>query len=224
LITPVNFFTFSGTSSGHPSASSYPFTVSGSSGHWSSGTGMPSLSGSGSGQPSGSIPATSGHWSAGSGTPSPSGSRSGQPLGSVPASCGHSSTLSNTPSPSLSGIGHPSGVLAGATGHRSISSVSPSPSLSTGRAGGGGGFLPPIPQVRPNSTSYQSGMSPAVCCGSMLSRRSTRRRSVSLSGILTPAPSVKLLSESSPSFSPSTQKLPPPITTNGVRYSVGACI
>src|SRR5678816_4915452 len=109
---------------------------------------MPSLSLSGSGQPSSSSKpslssGSSGHLSTRSGIPSPSRSRSswsGQPSWSsnpflVSGSLGHLSSLSRMPSRSLSGSGQPSSSSkssrsSGSSGHLSTSSLMPSPSRS----------------------------------------------------------------------------------------------
>src|SRR5213592_2596986 len=114
-MTPVNFLTAAGSSSGQPSSSLKPLRVSGSSGHLSLASGMPSLSLSGSGQPSASSkPSLSsgsfGHLSLTSGMPSLSLSGSGQPSSSSnpsrsSATVGHLSSLPRMPSPSGSGLG-----------------------------------------------------------------------------------------------------------------------
>src|SRR6478609_5332721 len=109
---------------------------------------MPSLSLSGSGQPSSSSKpslssGSSGHLSVLSWMPSPSRSRSsksGQPSSSskpffVSGSFGHLSSLSRIPSRSLSGSGQPSSSSksswsSGSSGHLSTSSLMPSPSRS----------------------------------------------------------------------------------------------
>src|SRR5262249_1632131 len=94
----------SGPVTGQPSFSAGP----GSSGHLSSGSGMPSLSRSG--QPSSStVPGSRGHRSSTLGMPSLSQSRSGQPSGPSPGSSGHLSRSSGTPSwsPSLITTGGP---------------------------------------------------------------------------------------------------------------------
>src|SRR3954468_22288276 len=114
-MTPVNFLTAAGSSSGQPSSSLKPLRVSASSGHLSLASGMPSLSLSGSGQPSASSnPSLSsgsfGHLSLMSGMPSLSLSTSGQPSSSSNPSrssgtVGHLSSLPRMPSPSGSGLG-----------------------------------------------------------------------------------------------------------------------
>src|SRR5215468_6858877 len=84
-VTPAmrgGFFGAAGGVSGQPSASSKPFLVSGSLGHLSSLSRMPSPSLSGSGQPSASSKpslssGSSGHLSSASGMPSPSVSLGG---------------------------------------------------------------------------------------------------------------------------------------------------
>src|ERR1700743_2397148 len=109
---------------------------------------MPSLSLSGSGQPSSSSKpsvssGSSGHLSTLSAMPSPSrsvSSASGQPSSSskpflVSGSFGHLSSLSRMPSRSLSGSGQPSSSSkssksSGSSGHLSTSSLMPSPSRS----------------------------------------------------------------------------------------------
>src|SRR5262245_10610241 len=154
-MTPVNFFTCSGISSGHPSSSWKPFLVSGLSGHLSCGIGMPSLSESLSGQPSGGTPGSVGHLSSGFRMLSLSGSLSGQPSGGMPGSVGHLSCGSMMPSLSVSGGGQPSGATPGTVGHLSSGSLKPSPSVSFGCTGGGGSsFLPrPIVYESPSKTS-----------------------------------------------------------------------
>src|SRR6188472_4241692 len=108
LTTPENFFNASGNLSGQPSVSSKPFLVSGSFGHLSLSSTMPSLSVSLILQPSGATPTSSGHMSQGSRMPSLSVSRSGQPFGAMPASFGQLSSRSSTPSASVS-AGQPAG-------------------------------------------------------------------------------------------------------------------
>src|SRR5262249_33524388 len=96
--------------SGQPSASSKPSKSSGSSGHLSRLSGMPSPSRSllvVTGQPSGGGPGMFGHLSSTSGMPSRSLSGSGQPSSSSnpsksSGSSGHLSTSSLMPSPSRS--------------------------------------------------------------------------------------------------------------------------
>src|SRR6187399_363996 len=153
LTTPENFFNASGNLSGQPSRSSKPFLVSGSFGHLSLSSKMPSLSVSRTGQPSGFTPASSGQASHGRFTPSLSGSRStiGQPFGAGPASRGQKSSLSFTPSPSVSG-GQPSGATPKSFGH--MSTVSTTPSLSASGGGGGSSFRArSMVALRPSITS-----------------------------------------------------------------------
>src|SRR5580698_4081676 len=129
--------------SGQPSASSKPSLSSGSFGHRSSTSRMPSPSLSGSGQPSASwkpskSSGSSGHLSTSSGMPSPSRSLVacfGQPSGGAPGMFGHLSSTSGMPSRSLSGSGQPSASSkpsksSGSSGHLSTSSLMPSPSRS----------------------------------------------------------------------------------------------
>src|SRR3954469_13812415 len=128
-------------------------------------SGMPSLSLSGSGQPSSSWKPSlssgwSGHLSLSSGMRSPSRSLTGQPwLGrNGPGSLGHLSLASSTPSLSLSGSGQPSSswkpsLSSGLSGH--LSSLSGMPSLSvstisifTTPTGGLGGLSPSFSRTR----------------------------------------------------------------------------
>src|SRR6185436_17820265 len=137
LITPVNFLTTAGISSGQPSSSSKPFLVSGSFGHLSLESMKPSPSLSG-GQPSGATPGTSMHLSSRSSTPSLS--PSGQPVGATPGTSLHSSLSSSTPSASASRIGQPSGAIPASCGHLSLASGKPS--LSASRIGHPSGNRP----------------------------------------------------------------------------------
>src|SRR6478736_1590510 len=99
--------------------------------------GQPSLSGG---------PGSFGHLSAASSTPSLSLSGSGQPSASSnpslsSGSLGHLSVLSGMPSLSLSGSGQPSAsskpsLSSGSVGHLSSLSMMPSPSVSGGLGGG----------------------------------------------------------------------------------------
>src|SRR5215813_9944637 len=92
------------------------------------------------GQPSGGTPGSLGHLSATSGMPSLSLSGSGQPSASSKpslssGSLGHLSSASGMPSLSLSGSGQPSASSkpsrsSGSSGHLSTSSLMPSPSRS----------------------------------------------------------------------------------------------
>src|SRR6188768_3812613 len=126
---------------GQPSLSGGP----GSFGHLSAASGTPSLSLSGSGQPSlSSKPSLSsgsfGHLSSASARPSVSLSGSGQPSASSnlslsSGSLGHLSVRSAMPSLSLSGSGQPSAsskpsLSSGRSGHLSTLSRMPSPSRS----------------------------------------------------------------------------------------------
>src|SRR5450631_2050167 len=98
--------------------------------------GQPSLSGG---------PGSLGHLSAASSTPSLSLSGSGQPSASSnpslsSGSLGHLSALSGMPSLSLSGSGQPSAssnpsLSSGSVGHLSVASGMPSPSVSSGTVG-----------------------------------------------------------------------------------------
>src|SRR3954466_8853458 len=120
-MTPVNFFTSTGSSSGQPSSSLKPLTVSGASQHYAREPRKPSPSESTSGQPS----------------------SSSMPL-RVSGWFGHLSTASGIPSLSLSGSGHPSSSSkpsrsSATIGHLSLSPKIPSPSGSCGVGGGGGG-------------------------------------------------------------------------------------
>src|SRR4051794_5727192 len=122
-MTPVNFFTSTGSSSGQPSSSLKPFTVSGASGHLSREPRKPSPSESTSGQPSSSsMPLRGSGW------------------------FGHLSTASGTPSLSLSGSGQPSSSSkpsrsSAIIGHLSAVPEMPSPSGSEGGGGGGGAIM-----------------------------------------------------------------------------------
>src|SRR5665213_1292236 len=122
----------------------------GSFGHLSATSSTPSLSLSGSGQPSASSNPSlssgwSGHLSALSGMPSASLSGSGQPSASSnpslsSGSLGHLSATSGTPSVSLSGSGQPSAssnpsLSSGWSGHLSTLSRMPSCSRSPGAGG-----------------------------------------------------------------------------------------
>src|SRR5450432_1774124 len=129
--------------SGQPSASSKPSLSSGSFGHRSSTSRMPSPSLSGSGQPSSSwkpskSSGSSGHLSTLSGMRSPSRPPTvvvGKPSGGAPGTLWHLSPTSGMPSRSLSGSGQPSSSSkpsksSGSSGHLSTSSLMPSPSRS----------------------------------------------------------------------------------------------
>src|SRR3954452_7234701 len=131
---------------GQPSLSGGP----GSLGHLSAASSTPSLSLSGSGQPSASSnPSLSsgsvGHLSTASRMPSASLSGSGQPSASSnpslsSGSVGHLSVLSGIPSLSLSRSGQPSvssnpSLSSGSVGHLSTASRMPSWSMSGGKRG-----------------------------------------------------------------------------------------
>src|SRR6266404_3783343 len=108
--------------SGQPSSSRNPLNTSGSLGHLSAASRMPSPSLSGSGQPS-------------------SSSKPSLSSGSL----GHLSALSRMPSLSLSGSGQPSSswkpsLSSGSVGHLSSLSGIPSPSVSSALGGGGRGL------------------------------------------------------------------------------------
>src|SRR5690606_13953104 len=130
--------------------------------------------------PSGATPFSSGHLSQGSGTPSPSLSGSGQPLSVSPALRGQWSSGSITPSPSES-TGQPSELSAGTRGHLSSASGRPSRSESGGAVAAPPSPRPNM-AVTPSSTAglWVCAPSSAAYFCVIVSRTSKRNATLSL--------------------------------------------